>query len=967
MRKIWFTCLLLAAMWLLPACEFRQIGESTATAVSTTSAPDVAEISATPSPTSTPLPPLPTAAATAVPQPTATYNPTLADWTVLVYMAADNSLSAQALRDLDEMQAAGFNEQVNVIVQLDHPDTGATRYRMRAGDAPEVAAELGPINMGDGQTLSDFLIWGVQTFPANRTALVLWDHGAGWQGFAFDEGATPGLDNLTMPELETAVAQATARTNLPAFDVIAFDACLMGQLDVFQAVQPFARYAVGSAELTPGLGWNYKNLLDTLYTNPEQDGAALAQTLVESFRAAYPNEDFVTMTAVSLDRLPALTFATETLAAALMADPNFMAGVVSEGRSGATTFARAYATDVERYAALDLGQFAAILAQRSPDDLVKQSASQVQEALDAAILSHYAGTGLRRSSGIAIYFPRNGDHYAPEYSRATQLSLWNRFLNSYYDVGLASITAPEVNLTAAFGESVGVQNPAYLDFEVAGRDIASVLLLGGLYEADGQRRLLEFDRLIPEPTYLPDGSYLETWRDGLHEDFFVWDTQVTYLYDNLGNGGFVVMWPTTPGSSHFTVQGQYRAPDAADFTPASLVFDQSSGEMVRLWGQQNGGAAELTPLPGGEFQVYDYYLTPENNISQQFGGTLFFGETADSNGKAALFFEWRPLPDGSYFLGFAAENGAEQRTYAFTDLAVSNSNAAPGYRAYLDPYLGFQFLYPETWFTPVYTQSLLYTSDMTAETFLQLTVYPNLERGVTANALQADALRQFGNVDVLFSDEVAVAGVRGLRTAYGYDRAEGSTRTGLLVTFVQNGTGFVVDVDGPLEKESETITAVSTLIDSWKFTGAGFGLQPGQWTSRTLDDFTVAQPADFVYQPTNTWQRFSANRETFVALRTRPATGDAVAILANLVQDASSGVVGFAAQEPRRFALGATPWQRVDFAYVNSDGREIWGFLMVKIQGGQEVVAWAEAPKSVYNELETRVFLVMLADMETKN
>ncbi len=955
MHRFWSTCLLLVAAILFSACEFRQnVQTGEATIFPTNPSVSLEPSSAYPSPTNTPLPPLPTAPSTAVPQPSPTYNPTLADWTVLVYMAADNSLAPQALRDLAEMEAAGSSTAVNVIVQLDQPKVGAARYRL-PDSAPQV--ELGPTNMGDGQTLADFLIWGAQTYPANRIALILWDHGAGWQGFAFDEGATPTLDSLTMPELETAVAQATARTNLPAFDVIAFDACLMGQLDVFQAVQPFARYAVGSAELTPGQGWNYKNLLAALYANPEQAGAAFAQTLVESFQAAHRNDDFVTMTAVDLNRLPALTFATETLAATLLADPSFVASSISEGRSGATTFARAYATDADRYAAMDLGQFAAILAQRSPDELVQQSARQVQEALDTAITSHFAGAGLRGSSGLAIYFPRNGDHYQPTYGQSTHFTHWNRFLNSYYDIGLTTTVPPAVYLTTALGEMVSVQNPAYLDFEIAGRDIDQVLLLGGLYEEDGQRRLLEYDRLIPEPTYLPDGRRLETWRDGLHEDFFVWDTQITYMYDNLDNGGFVVMWPTTPGSSLFAVQGQYRPPDAPDFIAASLVFDQRAGEMVRLWGQQQGGIAEIMPVPGAEFQVYDYYLDSDNAIIQQSGGSLFFDDAG------LLFFDWRPLPDGDYFLGFAAENAAEQRAYAFTDLTINNSSTVPGYRAYLDPYLGFQFLYPEEWHTPVYTQSLLYTSDAAAETFLQLTVYPNLERGVTPGTLQKDALRQFGAVDVLFGDEVAVAGVRGLRTAYGYERADGTGRTGLLVTFVQQNTGYVLDVDGPLAQEEATITAVTTLINSWQLTGIGFGLQPGQWANRTLDEFTVAQPADFTYQPTNSWQRFSADRETFVALRTRPATGDLGAVLANLVHDAGSGVANFMAQEPRRFALGSTPWQRVDFAYTNSTGQEIWGFIMLKIEDGQEIVAWAEAPRSVYYELETGVFLVMIADM----
>lgn len=956
MHHFRLTCLLLLAIWLLPACEFRPAGgDPTPTAVSTPFLSTSQSSAIPPSPPATPLPPLPTAPATAVPQPTPTYNPLIADWTLLIYMAADNSLAAQAQNDLAEMITAGENSAVNVIVQLDQPESGAVRYRL-----PDTAplAEFNSLNMGSAQTLGDFLIWGLQTFPANRTALIFWNHGAGWEGTAFDEGE-PVQDSLTLPELQTALAQAAAHANLPSFDLIAFDACLMAQLEVFQAVQPFARYAAGSAELAPSHGWEYRSLLAALYANPRQDGAALAQALVRNFAAAYADEPFVTMTAVDLSRLPALTFATETLAAALMADPEFTAAAVSEGRSGAISFARAFATGEDRYAATDLGQFAAILSRRSPDALVQQSARQVQDALETTILAHHAGAGLNRSSGMAIYFPRSTAQYDPEYGRSTPLTQWDRFLGSYHRTGEEQHAAapPEVHLTNLLRESAGLQNPAYLEFEVIGRGIADVLLLGGLYEADGRRRLLEYDRLIPEPTYLADGSRLDTWRDGLHEDFFIWDTQITYMYDSSGSGGFVVMWPTNPGSSHFSVQGQYRSPEAESWIPASLLFDHRTGHMARMWGQQIGGAVELIPAPRGEFQVFDFHLAPDNSITQQPGGSLVFDDTG------LLYFDWRPLPDGSYYLGFAVENGGGKRSFAFTDLSVQNSANLPGYAAYLDPYLGFQFLYPESWHTPVYTQGLLYAADPVGEFFLQVTVYPNAGRAATANALQEEALRQFGAVDVLFVDEAIIAGVRGLRTAYGYERTDGAARTGLLLTFVQSGVGYVIDMDGPLERESETISAVATLIASWQFGGAAFGVQPGQWTRRTLDSFSVAQPADFIYQPTNTWQRFSANRETFLALRARPATGDLTTVLAHLVRDAGSGVANFIAQEPRRFALGNIPWQRADFSYTNGDGREIWGFVMVKLDGGQEVVAWAEAPKATYNELETGVFLLMIADL----
>jgi hypothetical protein len=435
---------------------------------------------------------------------------------------------------------------------------------------------------------------------------------------------------------------------------------------------------------------------------------------------------------------------------------------------------------------------------------------------------------------------------------------------------------------------------------------------------------------------------------------------VTYLYDAAGNGDYVVMWPTEPGSTLFTVQGRYRPAAAATYIDANLVFDQSTGRLVRVWGQQPGGGqspAEILPQANDEFQLTTLYLDEAGQVTGESGPQLFFDEAAQ------LHFEWRPLPAGDYFLGFLAENVAGETAEAFTDLPVDNSDLVPGYEAYFDPYLGFQFLYPESWYRPVYSDTLLYTTNLPATTQMQVTLYPNLETGVDVAALKTQTLNLFGPVDVLFEDEVTVGDRLGLRTAYGYTGDGGQTRTGLFFTFVKGSVGFVIDVNDPKASGAATIDAVATIAQSWQFAQAGFGLRPGEWATVDLEAFSVAQPADFAYQPYNEWQRFVADRHTFVALRSQPVTRPVADVLAALVRDAGAGVTDFNADEPYPLPLGRAVWQRVDFSYAAADGTEIWGFIMVKVEGDQEVVAWAEAPATVYNGLEGDVFLVMIADL----
>jgi len=956
----------------LSACQFPA---QTPTSVPPTQIAPAATISPTTEPTSQPtsVPTLPPPE-TAVPPPTAIYNPDLAEWTILVYMDGDNNLELSALRDLNEMESAGSNERVNVVVQVDRALgettadgdwTGGRRYLIR-GDADEntIASELledmGELNMGDPQTLADFLAWGMQSYPANRTALVIWDHGAGWNGISFDSDTDIGPDNLDLADLEGGLSGGLVQTNQSQLDVVAFDACLMGQLDVLDAVQPHARYAVASEELTPGQGWNYRSWLGQLYANPELASDGLASLLVDDFAGTYTQiepDDFVTMAAVDLQKLPELTYALESLSQILLADPAFTASAVGDARSGAEAFARVYADEFERYGAIDLGHFVSILAQRSPSEQVAVAALQVDEALQTAVIHNRHGAGFKNSDGIAIYFPRSREHYAEAYGASTPLKLWDQFLYSYHTNSFTELPPPEVHLAEVVADAVGVQSPAYLDFEIVGRDIANVVLLAGFYGDDGRRRLVEYDRLIPEPTYLPDGSELSEWRDGVHEDFYIWHTKVTYLYDYLGAGDYVVMWPTAPDSSLFTVQGQFNRADGSTF-PANLVFDHETDQLTRIWGSGDGeAAAEIMPQPGDTFQVDTLYLDETDAVVREPGALLSFDDTGD------LYFEWRPLPNGRYFIGFEAENVAGDTARTTTDVVVSNEDVVDGYTAYLDPYLGFTFLHPSNWYTPIYTDTLLYTSSRDNDTNLQVTIYPHLENGTHPLTLKNQTLASFGPVDILYQDEIAMAGVGGQQVAYGYEKADGGLRTGIFFTFVKDGQGYVVDVDGPQELEPETIAAVQQLQDSWQFTDQGFGFKPGDWAEVDEDSFSVAHPLDFRYQAQGDWQRFVADGHTFVALRAQPETRPSLDVLSALVRDAGNGVEGFEAERPFLFPLAGHLWDRVNFAYTATDGTEIWGYIMTRVSDGQEIVAWAEAPATTYNDLKATVFLTVIADL----
>ena len=173
-------------------------------------------------------------------------------WTVLVYLDGDNNLEKDALKDLNEMELVGSNDQVRIVVQLDRVrqdgpkddtsngdwDTAKRFLVKRDSNRSRIGSteldDIGEVNMGDPQTLVDFVSWGVKTYPAERYALVLWDHGSSWAGIAFDDSSDK--KGISLPELDQALRTIQSQTGIERFDLIGFDACLMAQIDVLQTI-----------------------------------------------------------------------------------------------------------------------------------------------------------------------------------------------------------------------------------------------------------------------------------------------------------------------------------------------------------------------------------------------------------------------------------------------------------------------------------------------------------------------------------------------------------------------------------------------------------------------------------------------------------------------------------------------------------------------------------------------------------
>ena len=349
------------------------------------------------------------------PQTAAPTKPARKPWTVMVYIVGTNleseSPNGEASIDIDEMAAAGVDfSQANVLYMTggakswkkDIPNDKNVVWDLATGQ-PVAVSEAN--SMGDPATLASFVNFADAYYPAEHTALVMWDHGGGpVLGFGEDELAAD--DGLSLPEMATAMEQ-TRYHGGTKIDVVGFDACLMGSVEIADVWAPYAKWMVASEESEASGGWDW-HYLSVLNGAPKP--AAFCEAIVSNFKTFYELQNQqgglgridYTLAALDLSVMPEVRNAIDELAVALKYDVD--AGDYSKinaARDGACEFGFLIVQGrVIRHDLFDLADFATRLGSSQPKE-----AGRVSEALSRLI--RYNTANIEGANGVSIYFPSN--------------------------------------------------------------------------------------------------------------------------------------------------------------------------------------------------------------------------------------------------------------------------------------------------------------------------------------------------------------------------------------------------------------------------------------------------------------------------------------------------------------------------------------------------------------------------------
>lgn len=682
-------------------------------------------------------------------------------WLVMMYQDADDQILEQDIyMDLNEAEKVGSSDRVTIVSQFDRfrggfQDDGnwtSTRRYLITQDnnlnsvSSEVVQDLGEANMAAGESLADFVSWAVRSYDADRYVLILSDHGMGWPG-GWSDPAPGGSDrnnaplasrlegdNLYLSELDAALAYLQKNNILDQFDIIGMDACLMSQMEIYAALQPYAEFAVASEETEPGLGWAYAGFLEELVNNPDMSTEQLTKTIVDTYiqqdqrivdnnaRADFLRQGSqmggffgapqvsasqlaqqlsknITLTAVDLKTYPELINAFNKFLFELQDEDQSM---VASAKNYAQSYTSIFGKEVPP-SFIDLGHFVQLIARNSTKNAVTQSASNLMDSINQTIVAEKHGTSKPGSTGIAIYFPNSSLYRSPytgpqSYNvlaeRFATTSLWDDFLAFHYNdrsfnetavnpstqsqggisriPGSGNISISEITKT---GDSVAPGDSVTLSANISGQNVGHVYLFSGLFDSQSNSiYVADTDYLESPETQELNGVYYPVWPEGGEFRMnFEWEPLLFSITD--GNQSVLALFnPVDYGAAaedaQYYVDGTYIFADGGEHRRAKMYF--KDGKLFQIFGYygKDDAGAPAEITP----TIGDQFTISQKWMDLDSSGSI--SQVVYEDGDTLTFglssFKWEQVyaPAGEYLVGFLVSDMDGNLTQSYTQMTV---------------------------------------------------------------------------------------------------------------------------------------------------------------------------------------------------------------------------------------------------------------------------------------------------------
>ena len=604
-----------------------------------------------------------------------------AGWTILVYLCGTDLESDcyAASIDIEEALLGTYGDDVRIVYQ-----TGGTaewneyygisnsvsqRYVTNNGKL-ELVDEFALQNMGDPQTLADFVSWGVENYPAQHMGLVFWNHGGGSiSGVCFDE--MNYSDSLSLREIDSALNSVYDQMS-DKFEFIGFDACLMSTLETANILAPYARYMFASEETEPGGGWNYTDIVDFLAENPDATGAELGEMQCQSYYQHCIDNgdpDGTTFAITDLSKINDLLISFDATAKE-MYESEYTAeisrAIYSADNFGGNNRNEGYTNMVDL-----LGLLKAV-------EPYAPSAADTIKKLDAAVIHSVNGDNHEGAGGLSLYYPLSVQG-TEELSIFADICTSSYYL-AYVDAAAYGTTGGDIGSydnSSLLADCDDIWNDGYTANSEVGSNYSDVS-----YADENSTIGIQSVYLDDEGTYTVQLSDMSAFNYATCSLFATLDGVSIYLgeddevitdYDSMTlQDDFDGSWPSIEGQPLAIVavsvsdeRSVYTAPISlnGEHTNLRLEFDFNSGEW-KVCGTWSGidpetgvASRDIQPLKDGDVIAPAYFV-----FADEFSDYIY-GEDITVNGELPIEYDALATADYSYSMSLYDIYG----NYYYTD------------------------------------------------------------------------------------------------------------------------------------------------------------------------------------------------------------------------------------------------------------------------------------------------------------
>ncbi|HMR20121.1 MAG TPA: clostripain-related cysteine peptidase [Sphingobacterium sp.] len=243
--------------------------------------------------------------------------------TVLVYLAANNTLYEEADLNMDQMEEAIGEVDGNLIVYAKLRFGGSPKlYHISKTEGRKEIKTYGAHNSSDPAVMTQVIQDTKTLYPAKTYGLVLWSHATGWvppdvrqpklKSWGDDNGS-----HMDVKDLNTAITGY--------YDFIMFDACSMASVEVLYEIKDRAkRFIVSPGEVISN-GMPYDKIINDLFSDKADSYTDVARKYYEHYNSMtglYRSATISIIDASKLDILAQETRQTIVLQAPQYADYN---------------------------------------------------------------------------------------------------------------------------------------------------------------------------------------------------------------------------------------------------------------------------------------------------------------------------------------------------------------------------------------------------------------------------------------------------------------------------------------------------------------------------------------------------------------------------------------------------------------------------------------------------------------------